>query len=227
MKNEAFKQFHFIEELDTDTPTVELGRYASHTLLTDPRRMVFMLARYKFVSKLLAGKPNVMEVGCSDGFGSNIVKQTVQNLIITDFDKRMVDEAKKSRFNKDIIIQQFNFMHSEYKTKQDAIFLLDVLEHIEPSDEDQFLKNISASLSKHGVCILGMPSLESQTYASASSKEGHVNCKSGSDFLQFTNKYFENSFLFSMNDEVVHTGFEKMAHYLLCVGVSPKLDGRT
>ena len=87
MKNEAFKQFHFIEELDTDTPTVELGRYASHTLLTDPRRMVFMLARYKFVSKLLAGKPNVMEVGCSDGFGSNIVKQTVQNLIITDFDK--------------------------------------------------------------------------------------------------------------------------------------------
>ena len=63
-------------------------------------------------------------------------------------------------------------MHSEYKTKQDAIFLLDVLEHIEPSDEDQFLKNISASLSKHGVCILGMPSLESQTYASASSKEG-------------------------------------------------------
>ena len=84
--------------------------------------MVFMLARYKFVSKLLAGKPNVMEVGCSDGFGSNIVKQTVQNLIITDFDKRMVDRSEKSRFNKDIIIQQFNFMHSEYKEKQDAIF---------------------------------------------------------------------------------------------------------
>jgi hypothetical protein len=32
--------------------------------------------------------------------------------------------------------------------------------------------------------------------------------------------YFHNVFIFSMNDEVVHTGYYKMAHYLLalCVG---------
>ena len=59
--------------------------------------MVFMLARYKFASKMLAGKPNVMEVGCSDGFGSNIVKQTVQNLVITDFDKRIGRRSEKNR----------------------------------------------------------------------------------------------------------------------------------
>ncbi len=29
-------------------------------------------------------------------------------------------------------------------------------------------------------------------------------------------------FLFSMNDEVVHTGFSKMAHYLLALCVTPK-----
>ena len=98
-----------------------------------------------------------------DGFGSNIVKQTVQNLIITDFDKGMVDEAKKSRFNKDIIIQQFNFIHSEYKTKQDAIFLLDVLEHIEPSDESIFEKHLSHYLSM--VCVFSAYFFESQTYA--------------------------------------------------------------
>ena len=35
-------------------------------------------------------------------------------------------------------------------------------------------------------------------------------------------RHFENVFLFSMNDEVVHTGFHPMAHYLftLCVGRS-------
>ncbi|MCI5632323.1 hypothetical protein [Helicobacter sp.] len=49
----------------------------------------------------------------------------------------------------------------------------------------------------------------------------HVNCKSGEDFKEFCKKYFHHVFVFSMNDEVVHTGFYPMAHYLfaLCVGV--------
>ena len=52
-----------------------------------------------------------------------------------------------------------------------------------------------------------MPSLESQKYASKQSKEGHVNCKSGENLKKLLNKYFINNFVFSMNDEVVHTGF--------------------
>ena len=30
-------------------------------------------------------------------------------------------------------------------------------------------------------------------------------------------KYFHNVFIFSMNDEVVHTGFYPMAHYLFAL----------
>ncbi len=44
----------------------------------DPKRLVFMLSRYKFVSKMLAGKINVLEVGCGDGFGGRIVSQAVE-----------------------------------------------------------------------------------------------------------------------------------------------------
>ena len=64
----------------------------------------------------------------------------------------------------------------------------------------------------------GSPSLESQAYASAGSKAGHVNCKSGSELKELFLKFFHNVFLFSMNDEVVHTGFYKMAHYLFAIG---------
>jgi hypothetical protein len=67
-----------------------------------------------------------------------------------------------------------------------------------------------------------VPSLESQQYASSQSKEGHVNCKSGDDFRGLLKKYFENVFLFSMNDEVVHTGFSKMAHYLFVMCTNQK-----
>ncbi|MFN7264275.1 MAG: hypothetical protein ACK5T5_05005, partial [Phenylobacterium sp.] len=59
---------------------------------------------------------------------------------------------------------------------------------------------------------------ESQVYASEISKAGHVNCKTGEDLRAFMLKFFSNVFLFSMNDEVVHTGYAPMAHYLFAIG---------
>jgi hypothetical protein len=35
----------------------------------DPKRLVFTLARYKFVAKMMSGKKQVAEIGCGDGFG--------------------------------------------------------------------------------------------------------------------------------------------------------------
>jgi len=67
-----------------------------------------------------------------------------------------------------------------------------------------------------------MPSLESQRYASPQSKAGHVNCKSGPDLKKTMEEYFHSVFLFSMNDEVVHTGFYPMAQYLLALCAHPK-----
>jgi hypothetical protein len=56
-----------------------------------------------------------------------------------------------------------------------------------------------------------------QPYASPLSKEGHVNCKTMPDLKALMQRFFHNVFMFSMNDEVVHTGFYPMAHYLLGV----------
>ena len=69
-----------------------------------------------------------------------------------------------------------------------------------------------------------MPSLESQIYASEGSKIGHVNCQSGDVLKNNLKKYFHNVFIFSMSDEVVHTGFTPMAHYLLALCVTPLKD---
>jgi hypothetical protein len=66
-----------------------------------------------------------------------------------------------------------------------------------------------------------MPSLASQIHASERSKQGHINCKSGINLDNICKTYFENVFIFGMNDEVIHTGFLEMCHYYfaLCVGV--------
>ena len=102
----------------------------------------------------------------------------------------------------------------------DAAYSLDVIEHIAADKEDTFVANLAGSLADDGVLIIGTPSLQSQAYASPPSKEGHVNCKDQPALRELLQRHFENVFVFSMNDEIVHTGFYPMAHYLfaLCVG---------
>ena len=58
--------------------------------------------------------------------------------------------------------------------------------------------------------------------ASPPSKAGHVNCKDGLGFRALMQRFFHNVFLFSMNDEVVHTGFYPMAHYLFALCCGPR-----
>src|SRR5258708_7485960 len=74
---------------------------------------------------------------------------------------------------------------------------LDVLEHIRPEDEDVFLGNMTAALEESGTLIIGMPSLESQPYASRLSK-GHVNCKSQPALKETMQRHFRNVYMFCM-----------------------------
>ena len=50
----------------------------------------------------------------------------------------------------------------------------------------------------------------------------HINLKNGKTIKELFDRYFYNTFVFSMNDEVMHTGFYPMAHYLFAIGVGKK-----
>lgn len=50
----------------------------------------------------------------------------------------------------------------------------------------------------------------------------HINLKSHATLRALMAKYFENVFMFSMNDEVVHTGFGAMGHYIFAVGAGKR-----
>ena len=99
----------------------------------------------------------------------------------------------------------------------DAIYTLDVLEHIPAAQERDFIENLMASLLPHGVLIVGMPSIESQAHSKPASATGHINCKHLPELKTLMQDYFHNVFMFSMNDEIVHTGYYKLAHYIFAV----------
>jgi len=195
-----------------------LGLMTSQAWYDDPKRLTFTLARYKFAAKMLAGCRNVLEVGCADAFATRIVVQEVKKLTAVDFDPLFIEDTKarmgkKWRFD----CRVHDMLQGPMPGRFDGMYALDVLEHITPRNEARFLRNMVGSLSARGTMIIGMPSLESQPYASPMSKEGHVNCKTMPDLKAAMQRFFHNVYMFSMNDEVVHTGYHKMAHYLLAL----------
>jgi hypothetical protein len=200
-----------------------LGLMTSYAWNDDPKRLAFTLSRYKFVSRLLSGRKHVLEIGCADAFGTRIVLQAVQKLTATDFDPAFIQDTKK-RMNPRWAFEVFvhDMLSGPPPGNYDGAYALDVLEHIDPDKEHLFLKHLVGSLTTHSAVVLGMPSLESQVYASPNSKAGHVNCKSLPDFKTLMEQYFHNVFMFCMNDEVVHTGYHKMAHYIFALGCDQK-----
>jgi SAM-dependent methyltransferase len=184
----------------------------------DPRRLGILLARYKFVAKMLSGREHVAELGCGDAFGTRVVRQEVDQVTVYDFDRVFVDDVRRRRSDRwPIEAHVHDILVAPLPRQHDGIFSLDVIEHVARLDEHMFIQNLRDSLTEQGVLIIGTPSLESQAHASPLSKAGHINCKSGAELKALLDRYFHNVFVFSMNDEVIHTGFFPMAHYLLAI----------
>jgi 2-polyprenyl-3-methyl-5-hydroxy-6-metoxy-1,4-benzoquinol methylase len=212
------KQYQRSIDIRDDSGLTRLGLMSNQVWHDDPRRIAFVLSRYKFVAKMLSGSARVLEVGCADAFGTRIVLQEVKSIVAIDFDPVFVEDVVNRmedswRFD----CRLHDMLAGPVAGGFDGAFCCDVLEHIERKDETRFIKNICDSLTAEGVLIVGTPSIESQAYASPPSKAGHVNCKTAVELKNLLKGFFANVFVFSMNDEVVHTGFYPMAQYLFAV----------
>jgi len=178
---------------------VKMGFMASHMFKSDPKHLAFTAARYKFVAKMLEGKKYVLEVGAGDGFFSEIVRQHVDDLLLTDVQGQVGHDMTKAVFNGGF----------------DGGYALDVLEHIPQALEGAFLANFRDSVE--GPVIIGIPALEFVDKGSPLSQLGHVNCKTKEGLRRILKQHFREVFMFAMNDEVIHTG--DVGRYYFGVGV--------
>jgi cyclopropane fatty-acyl-phospholipid synthase-like methyltransferase len=195
-----------------------LGLRSSQSWHDDPKHILFRLARYKFVAKMLAGSEHVLEIGCGDAFGTRLVQQEVKALSATDFDEVFLEDVKARMVERwKFRVFPHDLLAGPIPGAYDGVFALDVLEHIKAEHEHTFVKNALAPLTATGTAIIGMPSLESQAHASPTSRAGHVNCKTMPELRKTMQRFFHNVYMFSMNDEVVHTGYHPMAHYLFAL----------
>ena len=208
-------QYQSCLELAAQQGRSSFGVMSNEVWHNDPRRLAFVLARYKFVAKMFSGMGSVLEVGCADAFATRIVLQEVSRVVAVDFDPVFIEDVN-ARMDPawPIDCRVHDMLAGPVHGEFDGAYAIDVLEHIPADKEDVFLGNIVASLKTHGVLIVGIPSIQSQAYASPPSRAGHVNCKDAAGLKETLSRFFHNVFIFSMNDEIVHTGFYPLAHYL-------------
>jgi 2-polyprenyl-3-methyl-5-hydroxy-6-metoxy-1,4-benzoquinol methylase len=224
-KLRAEEAYHLGTQTAFQTHEMSLGPWTSHSVLTDPKHLAFVLSRYKFCAKMLEGRPSVLEVGPGDGIGLPLLAQAVGKLYAVDWDQRLV-EGNKRRLSafKNIEHLCVDLNKADLDLKVDAALSIDVIEHLNPETEDAFLRRIVRCLHPDGVLITGTPNKTASAYSSPQSEVAHINLKTVQTLREMTQKYCRNVFIFGMNDEVVHTGYAPMCHYIWSLGVGIRED---
>ena len=218
-QNQAYKlgtDYQFID-------SVKLGPWTSYSLLHDPKHMSFVLSRYKFCAKMLEGMDLVLEVGCGDAFGTPLVAQAVKRMIAIEPDRRHI-KSNQARLKKikNVEFRAMSICDDVPPEKFDGIFSIDVMEHLDRSLNQSFIGHQCACLKKDGVCIIGTPNVTANKYATPRSRVQHINLQSQASLKKMLSGRFQRVFMFGMNDEVVHTGYASMCHYIFGMGVGLK-----
>ena len=82
-------------ELKRTVGLASLGLTTNQVWYDDPRGLTFLLARYKFVAKILSGSRSAGEVGGGDGFGTRIVLKEIADVTVYDFDPQLVEDIRE------------------------------------------------------------------------------------------------------------------------------------
>lgn len=201
------------------------GSYYSYQFRNTPWHILFTLSRYKFASKMIGANRDVLELGCNEGLGSYYLSEFAHHVHGVDFDKEAIAWAKENLESEKLSFKLDNFLGKKYG-EFDAVVAFDTIEHTFKRNEDLFLETICRNLSRYGIAIVGTPNIMASQYSSPIVNDTHVNMYDAERLEGLMNKYFHNVSIFSQNDEVIHTGFPPMAHYLIAVGSANYKLGR-
>ncbi|MEM1445111.1 MAG: class I SAM-dependent methyltransferase [Planctomycetota bacterium] len=212
---------------------VQLGVMHSYHARKTPRRLLYTTSYYKFAAKLIAantphdrkGQARVLDVGCGEGIGTYLVAKECGFARGVDFDEDLIETANLNWVQRDASpICEFaakDFL-IEPQAEFDAVINFDVIEHIQPENAAGFIAGMAANLKPAGLAVVGTPNVTSAQYASAVTNAGHVNLYDADRLHDEMAERFARVFMFGANDEIVHTGYAPMCHYLIAVGVYPK-----
>ncbi len=209
-----------VTEMYDDNPPITLPAEYASFIKDNQLRLLIRLARYKFAARLLKSNDKIMEIGCGSGLGSIFMAQHCAHVTGLDIKKGEIDEAIAINRRDNVTFIVEDFFKMKKSPEYDAVIALDVIEHLEPSLGKKLIKGISELCKPSGLAVIGSPSIYSYQYQSPLSKASHVHCYDLPELCSAVENYFGRAIPFSMNDELVHTGYHKMSWYYFVLGVA-------
>ncbi len=217
---EEKKWLGFKEQLGNESVT--FGPYFGFQLRHTPRHVLYSLAYHKFAAKMIGEKKDILDIGCSEGLGTMLLAEFANYVLGIDIDEAAIQSAQKNFSRDKVEFQALDILNAHIRGDFDAAVSFDVIEHIYPEHAAAFIDAYANHLKPEGIAIIGTPNITSNQYANARTQSGHVNLYSADRLREEVGRRFKNVFMFSVNDEVIHTGFSPMAHYLIAMGVGVK-----
>lgn len=117
----------------------------------------YIFAYDYLISKFSCTRSNVADVGCGNGYGTNILSFAADEIKGFDIDCNSLKTAKGKNFSKNIEYIQFDFNKdiSKYQKEFNLIIAFEFLEH---TDRPQVaLGNLNTMLCEEGILLLSIP----------------------------------------------------------------------
>ena len=179
---------------------------------------------------MMANRQNlkVLDLGCNDGLGDLMIWQDCQckQVVGVDFDEDAIRWANDNLKQDGLSFIQGDFMGMDiFPGEGDCVVSLDVIEHIPVEQEGMYFQTVCRNLKNDGFAVIGTPNVTMVPYSSPWNKIAHINNYDQRRLYDAMSRYFDNVFIFGMNDEVLHTGMYPMSCYIMALGAGKKRSG--
>lgn len=186
--------------------------------------LLIKLSRYKFAAKMLDSEDRVLELGCGSGVGTYFLSQYCKEIRGVDINEEAIEAAKKNSCSAcNIQFETYDVLKYIPPTTPDTVVAIDFIEHFTKSEGEALIRHVASYLEKSkGMIIIGTPNVYSKDYRSSRSKSQHLHEYNPDEIRDVVSSNFHRTLSFSMNDEIVYTGFPKLAWFLFVLGIGPK-----
>jgi SAM-dependent methyltransferase len=111
---------------------------------------------YEFVKGKILKNSFVLEIGCGEGYGTNLLSQNVAKIIALDVDKNTIAHASEKYGSENSVFRVYDGAKIPYENNTfDAVISFQVIEHIQ--DDTNYVSEIHRVLKTNGIFILTTP----------------------------------------------------------------------
>lgn len=176
-------------------------------IYTDKQRIdciLYSIARYKFVYRLLYPQYTVLDCGCGFGYGTKLLSLSGASVIGCDINKDCINTSKNYFPDLDFVCGDICTLDLP---KFDIIVCMDVIEHIE--NTKKFLQRIKNLTKKFA--IFSTPQKLPYEKRSDVRKTFHIREYDYDSFKDILGEVFNTVCIFTQTDEIVSSGNPEVA----------------